>query len=268
MDMTFFQQHGYQILRGVIDPQAIRDVRYYLVGEAYHALMRMRRKLGCNTTDELCAAIDAVTQRDDFERVPRDLRLTMSGHFPLKARLNEELWKIPQCPSVRGLLEAALEDDQLFMHMPPTARFVLPGNRHAGVPAHQDVSYNRHMSEFVTMWVPLVPIDHERGGVAVYEGSGEPIERLSDDDAPLEQPAQKFWLRGVDVEGSRKIHEPMQPGDALLLNRWIVHESMPNLSDIIRYSVDYRFFPSRVTSTKHVLDMQTWTVHEPAEAAA
>jgi hypothetical protein len=41
---------------------------------------------------------------------------------------------------------------------------------------------------------------------------------------------------------------------------------MPNVSDHIRFSVDYRFFGRNQTSSKHVLDMQSWKVVAPAFA--
>jgi hypothetical protein len=60
----------------------------------------------------------------------------------------------------------------------------------------------------------------------------------------------------------------MDVGDALLLNKWIVHESVPNVSSRIRYSIDFRFFSGRDSSSKHLLDMQTWKVIEPAKKEA
>ena len=60
----------------------------------------------------------------------------------------------------------------------------------------------------------------------------------------------------------------MNPGDCLVLNRWVVHGSVANTSDRTRVSTDFRFFPSRETSTKHYLDMQEWRVIDPAVRAA
>ena len=49
------------------------------------------------------------------------------------------------------------------------------GNRRA-VPAHQDVTYNKHLGTFCIVWVPLVEIDRSCGGMAVFprtQGLGE-----------------------------------------------------------------------------------------------
>jgi hypothetical protein len=89
---------------------------------------------------------------------------TLTGHFPLEVRLSENLWKIPYSESFYSIIKTILRSENVFMHMPPTARFVLPGNVYAGVPPHQDISYNKHMTDFITVWVPLVDIDEEGAG--------------------------------------------------------------------------------------------------------
>jgi hypothetical protein len=261
MDLTHFQTHGYQILPGVIDREVVRSLLTYLSADADDALTLLMADLRCNDVGTLCRRIDDVAARPDFEKVPKEQRQVMSGHFPLETRLSRTLWQVPKLSSVRGVLEGALRSNSLFMHMPPTARFVLPANRHAAVPAHQDISYNKHMADFVTLWVPLTRIDDECGGVAVFPGSGDPVERLKD-------PDQKFWLKGVSTDGYPRVHCKMDAGDALLLNKWIIHESVANTSNRIRYSIDFRFFSDREQSSKHLLDMQNWRVIEPAKPAA
>ena len=261
MDLTHFQSHGYQVIPGLIDREVVKSLLTYLSSDADDALTLLMADLRCNDVTTLCTRIDEVAARPDFESVPKAQRLVMSGHFPLETRLSRTLWQVPRLAAVRRVLESALNHRELYLHMPPTARFVLPGNKHAAVPAHQDISYNKHMSDFVTLWVPLTTIDDACGGVAVFEGSGQPIERLDSFD-------QKFWLKGVATDGLRRAHCTMQPGDVLLLNKWIVHESVPNTSSRVRYSIDFRFFSGREQSSKHLLDMQQWRVIEPVNHAA
>ncbi len=261
MDLTHFHTHGYQIIPGLIDREVVGSLLTYLASDADDALMLLMADLRCDDVASLCRRIDEVAARHDFEKVPKEQRMVMSGHFPLETRLSRTLWQIPRLAAVRALLEQIFQHTELYMHMPPTARFVVPGNQHAAVPAHQDVSYNKHMSDFVTLWVPLTRIDDQCGGVAVFPGSGQPVERLENFD-------QKFWLRGVTTEGLPRVHCTMEVGDALLLNKWIVHESVANISSRIRYSIDHRFFSGRDLSSKHLLDMQQWRVIEPAKQSA
>lgn len=263
--MTPFHTHGYQVIPGVVDHEVVRSLLTYLSADADDALTLLMADLRCPDLAGLKRRMDEMVDGPELGKLTRDQRMIISGHFPLETRLSRTLWQVPRLAAVRRVLETALGATQLYMHMPPTARFVLPGNRHAAVPAHQDVSYNRHMNDFVTLWVPLTPIDQQCGGVAVYPGTGSPIERQSPSEAP---DAQKLWLNGVTTDGMPRVHCTMGIGDALLLNPWIVHESMPNLSSRVRYSVDFRFFARRENSSKHLLDMQTWQVVEPATQTA
>jgi ectoine hydroxylase-related dioxygenase (phytanoyl-CoA dioxygenase family) len=72
------------------------------------------------------------------------------------------------------------------------------------------------------------------------------------------------WIEGVPVEGLKPVNcVPMVPGDVLIFNPYVVHGSMPNVSDKIRYSIDCRFFGSDGKSSKHYLDLATWSVTAP-----
>lgn len=143
-------------------------------------------------------------------------------------------------------------------HAADCEKFILPSNAEAGVPAHQDVSYNRHMSDCLTMWVPLVEIDEFCGGVTVFEGSDAT-------ELPTGLNSYGIWNEGVSTEGFDVTNcVPMVPGDVLIFNKLLIHQSMPNVSDRTRFSVDYRFFRESDTSSKHYLDMQSWQVVAPA----
>jgi len=260
MDLSCFREHGYQVFRGVFAPDEVGAVRDHLVGEMNVMLAELHRTFGTRDMPSLCAAIDKATE-ERFDQLDQNLRNMMSGHFPLDARLSPNMWAVPKAAGLRRVLETVLDDDTLFLHMPPTSRYVLPGNKHAGVPAHQDVSYNPHMTDFVTVWVPFVPIDEKCGGVMVYEHTNKPLELLTDK-------GRKFWFEGVATGDHPGVHCVMNPGDCLVLNRWVVHGSVANTSDRTRVSTDFRFFPSREKSTKHYLDMQEWRVIDPAARAA
>ena len=145
------------------------------------------------------------------------------------------------------------------MHLPPAARYVLPRNPHAMVPAHQDVTYNKHMPEFVTIWVPFVPIDARCGGVAVHAGTHRTPELILSD-------RKGFWHEAIRQTDSEVIGCEVPLGGALLLSDSIIHQSMANDSDRIRLSIDYRFFGDGASS-KHYLDLDTMAVIAPGASA-
>ena len=252
-----YQKRGYQVVRQLIPADVVINARRLLEENLSLALERMKDfGIGVGTTD-MVPDINALLSGPDASDLDRDLRVLLTGHFPLEVRLDRRLWEIPRDAGVQDFLKTVLGTSSMCMHMPPTARFVLPGNLDAGVPSHQDISYNRHMSDFFTCWVPLVDIDETCGGVTVFPGSDGTVVDASMVDHGI-------WFGGIDVSKYKAVDcVPMAPGDVLIFNKYLAHKSMPNVSDKIRFSLDYRFFAATETSTKHYLDMDEWKVIDP-----
>lgn len=229
---------GYVILRSVLSAETLSAVTGFLAG----------------VVDDHLAAISALPDKENRSFAESQLG---TGHFSLETRLSETLHALPRDASLRAALESVFGMDALYMHMPPTARFVVPGNLDAAVPPHQDRPYNEHLPEFLTVWVPLVEIDEQCGGVAVYPGS---------QDAAVDTGERtNVWYDAVPTDGYTPVHcAPMSPGDVLIMLPATIHKSMPNLSQTTRISVDMRFFGTPV-SGKHFLDMQSWKVREPTK---
>lgn len=193
--------------------------------------------------------------------IPAEDRHVLRGHFPLSVRLSEELWRIPLHLADHPFLYDILGTKRLFMHMPPTARFVLPGNIEAAVPAHQDISYNKHLGAFCVVWVPLVDIDGACGGMAAYPRSHGCGELLKGAFAA----APDHWLPGIDTAKFERVElQPLTPGDVVVMGHETVHESIPNRSDRTRLSIDFRFFGDNSRSSKHFLDLAHRRVVAPA----
>lgn len=256
-DASLFADNGYQVVQGILDNAVVSETRAFLEGEIGKALDVLRPTGPHSDVADIVDTIDGIVDSANPDSLDPEIRAAVSGLFCLRTRLSEKLWAISRQPQLRKLLCTALSTSRLFMHMPPVARFVLPNNRHPGVPPHQDISYNRHMSDFVTVWVPLVPIDDRCGGVSVFKGSANSDEIIELFDGGL-------WQEPVPTVGYQKIDcVPILPGDILMMNKRIVHASMPNKSDRTRLSIDFRFFGENARSTKHYLDMQNWEVIPP-----
>ncbi len=262
VDISGLKRDGYQILRGVLSPGVVGSVHAFLQESLAQAFAEMAPwDIHADDPDNgrKVAAVLAEARPGDL---PEAAQSIMLGHFPLATRLSERLWVIPRDAGLRAVLDAALGGRPIFMHMPPTARFILPNNFGAAVPPHQDITYNQHLSDFLTVWVPLVEIDDVCGGMAVFEGSQNEPELL--DDSKSEQ-----WLAAVSTTGFRnRACRPMSPGDLIIFNKQLIHVSQPNVSTRTRLSIDMRFFPDTVVSRKHVLDLQQWRVLAPGESPA
>lgn len=253
-DPERFLSEGYQIVENAIAAETVATVAAFLEQQLPTALETIRTAFPFADVPDLVRRIADGVADGTLPTGDHTLDQLLSGHFPLDTRLSECLWEVPRSAGLKALLQQIFPGQSLRMHMPPAARFVLPGNLNAGVPRHQDISYNKHMENFVTVWVPFTAIDAERGGVAVDTGSN----RLAE--CPTEP--EGFWLETVHEEKGALRHCLVPPGGVLLLTPLIVHQSMPNRSDRPRLSVDYRFFGSATTSSKHSLDLDSFEVFD------
>lgn len=252
-----FYENGYVILRDLVPKSAIDTSLEFLKNKLSRAT-GLLEKAGIDIDSESAVQdIHDLLHDHTKDQLGRDLKTILTGHYPLNVRLDEALWSIPREKSVLDAISRILQTDHCRMHMPPMARFVIPGNTDAGVPAHQDATYNSHLSNFITMWVPLVDIDEKCGGVRVYPGSdkGEIDTNLM---------SHGIWYEKIETTNYDGVAcLPMKAGDVLFFNRFLIHESLPNISDRMRFSLDYRFFSAKETTTKHCLDMKKWEVLEP-----
>jgi hypothetical protein len=257
IDLTHFRSHGWQIIRGVLDASDIADLRSFLESEMELVIAQIRHALNCAPDDDVSLAIERFCAMDgNYNSLATDLRYALAGQYPLKVRLDEHIREVCRSQSLRSILNLVFPGERLRLHMPPMARFVLPNNLLAGVPPHQDISYNRHLSNFVTVWVPLVEVDDRCGGVSIFDGTAELPEQLNELNRTV-------WLPAIEDLGYSKVACHMRPGDLLLFTPLVVHESLPNTSDRVRFSVDFRFFGENSTSTKHYLELDTWAVVGP-----
>ncbi len=262
-DMQEFRELGYQTARGLLDREVLADVLAFFREEMEHVCETLRScgvRIDGPEDVKAASSIEAVVSGPAFRGLGRLERDALSGNFLRATRLSERLWQIPGLRNLQAALRDVLDTRRLYMHMLPSARHVLPGNRHAGVPAHRDTSYNGHMTDFVTVWVPLVEIDDACGGVRVFEDSAEPVPANG---APPGMLDNGLWFAGLETRAYKARDCIFSPGDALFLDNSILHESLPNRSARTRYSIDFRFFGENATTKKHYLDMQDWRVYAP-----
>ncbi len=257
IDLSRFHSNGYQIVEGILPENKLGGIRALLENEIGEVLQRLSAHGIAGSLRDVVAAIDRCVSETPAAAMEFEFSTLLSGHFPLNVRLSEVLWAVPLLDRVQELAKTALRSRKIYLHMPPVARFVFPENAHAAVPAHQDYSYNEHMSDFITMWVPLVPINDTCGGVAVYE-------QTKDTDIVLQDAVRELWLPAIETQGLKRVAcSPMDPGDVLIFGPRVIHESVANVSNRTRLSVEYRFFGEQTLSTKHFLDLQTGRVVDP-----
>jgi hypothetical protein len=194
------------------------------------------------------------------EHLTSEQRHRLLGHYPLEVRLSDTLKQIPIALARHQFLQAIHGTKSLFAHMPINARWILPHQTYAAVPPHQDALYNTHMRAFSVIWTPLCEIDEKCGGMAFYPGSGANgvIDQKTDG-------KQGDWLPALAINAPRVVLQPISPGDVVVFDDLVVHESMPNTSNRIRLNVETRMFANPTLTSKHYLNAETGEVVAPAK---
>lgn len=262
VNVDFFRKHGYQVFKNVISLELVEGAREFLSTNLSEQLAAAYKEAGCLNMREFTQYIGELTNKGPtaIDSCTKEVRDVISGQFSVESRLSKSLLNIFSSQRLKQILRQILLSQQTFLHMPPMARFVLPGNEYSPVPAHQDIVYNKHMSDFITVWIPLVSIDDKCGGVRVYKDTGSADKKIE-----LATEEENFWYKGLPVDSYESEHCEMQEGDILVLNKYVIHASEPNRSDKTRYSLDCRLFNEKVTSSKHHLDLNTMEVIAPEE---
>lgn len=244
-----FRERDYVVVRGFYPLGLVEGYRAHLETALERDVWPLFKELGFDPADPSLGRRVGERLLQD-ESLSPEVRQVLLGHFPLAVRLSEAIKPIAAHLGGSALLRSLLGSEGLFMHMPPMARFVPPGYGPAAVPPHQDLNYNTHMTDFLTVWTPLVKIDEQCGGLVVFEGSQHRLQAVD--------PTESGWLSAMDVTGFERLQlVGVGPGDAVLLSPRIGHASAPNLSDRLRLSMDLRVFGAAASSTKHHMNLQT-----------
>jgi ectoine hydroxylase-related dioxygenase (phytanoyl-CoA dioxygenase family) len=149
----------------------------------------------------------------------------------------EALHALPHHESVRRIMSAVL-GEHAFPHPLSIARLAFPRNERWTTPPHQDYPNNQGTADLYAIWMPLGDCPVERGSLSILRGSHTcgiaPLEFSLGDGNRKAVLDERF--AGLDWVGG-----DLSTGDALVFHSHTVHRALPNRSDRLRLSVDYRF---------------------------
>jgi ectoine hydroxylase-related dioxygenase (phytanoyl-CoA dioxygenase family) len=244
-----FGKDGYHLVRSVLDRAILQEAKDAIVTARDRVHRTLEEWVGQSIANDAALADHQARLKEYQEAgLPNDLRHYLTGEFDLQTRLDPRICRILSSVKVRSFLAHFLEIPQFYVHYPPMIRFRVVDATGSSLPPHQDFAYNRHLTDFVTVWVPLVDIDSQLGGLVLYEGSHL--------DGFLEHGPCGLWAHGVrSVPGIYRKHRvQMEFGDALLFPPFLLHESAPHMSDETRYSIDFRVFTAPENTRKSYFD--------------
>ncbi len=127
---------------------------------------------------------------------------------------------------------SALLEDEIFVHSNHVARVVGPSSRVRPTKNHQDWRPVQGAADTLTVWMPLADIPSELGGLRILEGSqmGGVL--------PLDPDLLEIR---VDDDDTRWRTAPYRRGDALIFHSLTVHGGLPNTTDRLRRSCEFRY---------------------------
>ena len=152
------------------------------------------------------------------------------------------LWS---CDKLLAVIRQLIGDD-IAGHPIWNLRSKTPQTERMTVPWHQDTAYLRPGAEQTlqpTAWIPLLDVRERHGPMQLVRGGHKCAEVLPHH---LEMAVghSKSWYLYIDEDdlpsGDRVICE-MDKGDVLFLNQLTPHRSLENFSDIVRWSMDFRW---------------------------
>jgi ectoine hydroxylase-related dioxygenase (phytanoyl-CoA dioxygenase family) len=246
-----FATAGYVIKPSLLDTDALDNAKDLLMTRKLRLHELLEEWLGDPVPDNAAfARRQAEISTYEARGLPKDLRHYLVGEFDLETRLDPRICGLLASPKVRAVLSNFLGTPKYYVHYPPMVRFKMADVPGSILPAHQDSTYNSHLRNFITVWVPLVDIDNDVGGLILYDGSHR--------DGMVDHVTSGPWAHGLKEGASlRYFKHPvhMRAGDALFLHPLLIHESAPHLSPTrLRYSIDFRVFTTPEDTTKSYFD--------------
>lgn len=205
----------------IVREQALED-GYILARGAIHPALILRLREGVL---QICARRNWLSPQ--FRGFAND--------SPEFLELQREVQQLPEfaelreSPELRGIVEKVI-GVEFLSQQGDVCRVVHPNAPEFTTPQHQDQFFMNREEEIWIVWIPLGDCPREMGPLAVWPGS------------------HRRGLLPTNAAGCIRSDEEipwtsfdLACGDALLLHKLTVHRALPNTTDQMRLSVDYRF---------------------------
>jgi ectoine hydroxylase-related dioxygenase (phytanoyl-CoA dioxygenase family) len=217
-----FEEDGYLLLRGVVATEPLLEARRAITDVLErHGWLQP----GTDPMDAIPQVEPRVEGEPLFFEVYDDVQRLEAFHA------------VPHDPTVQRCLTPLLGED-CFPHPLGIARISFPDSDEWTTPPHQDFPNNQGTTELIACWLPLSDCPVTLGPLSILRGS----HRLGL--LPLE-PALGPGLRQAKLDERAAaldwVGGDLHVGDALVFHSLTVHRALPNQSDRLRLSVDYRF---------------------------
>lgn len=233
---TQFEEQGYLILRDFLPPATLEEAQAAIndLVDAYADELVAAGK----RTDRLETAafpvrlLNLYAQHMDEAPVLLRPQLHLAGLFPLFFD-----------PGLLDVVETVL-GDEIRLYPNYSVRPKYPDMAATEVLWHQDGGYtegNVADLRMVNVWTPFVPARVENGCMQFIPGT----HKLG----PVPHERRQFYLEitttVLDAHRDRAVNIELDPGDVVLFHNLLFHRGLPNHSNQIRWSADWRYQDAR-----------------------
>lgn len=230
----------------------------------------IRKLLPCEAVqpliDELAQQVDEATQKavrlgildseSTFDDAPFETRLAQvckactvpdwvwHRYFSSQKPRSAGMFTLRTAPALLDIVES-LMGAEILAHPQFNYRAKLPDQELTVIPWHQDLAYLRPEEAgdtlVVNFWIPLVDATVANGCMEVMRGSHRlgllPHSHL------ISTPGHKGGkgIADTDLPPCEVVAGEVDVGDVLMTTERLVHRSIPNRSDTVRWSVDTRY---------------------------
>ena len=217
-----FNEDGFLFFRGVLNPVKLLWIRRQIV-----AICARQRwlKPATDPMDAVAWTSAKVEGESDYFAVYDEIQKL------------EDFHALPHDPAVLKIMRGVL-NDTAFPHPLSIARLSFPGIPEWSTPPHQDYPNNQGTQDLYACWVPLSDCPTALGGLSVLRGSHRfgvlPLQfALGPGHRQAVLPPKMATLEWLTTD--------YRLGDLIVFHSLTVHRALPNHTDRLRLSVDYRF---------------------------
>ena len=238
-----FKEKGFLIMRQMLPREALQPLIDELMQKVDEAIREATRQ----------GQLDA---EDTFNEAPFASRLALASeackdrnwlwenYFSRGKPISAGMFTLRTSPVLLDATEALI-GPEILAHPQFALRPKMPDLDLMDIPWHQDLAYlipaEAGETLVVNYWIPLVEATEQNGCMQVIPGSHR--EGLIAHDLWLETPGHK-GARGIadaDLPASSIVTCEVDAGDVLMTTERLVHRSIPNRSQTVRWSVDTRY---------------------------
>jgi hypothetical protein len=258
VDLKQFEEQGYFVARGVLDP--VRDLEpiireYEVLLDKIIAAWRASGEL-----EQTDTAVDSRSFSERFCQLTtegRDCLRFMDISLPSKTssetpiHLGPSVFRLLRNEKLLDIMEQLIggeiySNPVQHIRIKPPEKLVpknLLNGLNAAVGWHQDMGVVNPEADdtlMISVWIAVLDAPVERGCLQVVPGShhGDLLQHCN-----FGEDKRRYFQVSIpdQLVPANQTPVPMKAGDALFFHKRLMHSSLPNLSDDIRWSFDLRY---------------------------